>query len=70
MVCDDSLIQTGGMSEADVTSDLSAVGSLAGGGDLGSVDLVYVPEPATFVMLLIVMLVALRRSRGVGYTHQ
>jgi len=30
---------------------LSAVGSLLGGGDLGVVDLIYVPEPSTMVLL-------------------
>jgi len=41
-----------GMSSADVIADLTAVGSLAGGGDLGAVDLVYmgVPEPASMIM--------------------
>jgi hypothetical protein len=33
-------------------NDLTVVGSLAGGGDLGDVDLVYVPEPSTFALLL------------------
>jgi hypothetical protein len=27
------------------------VGSLAGGGDLGAVDLIYVPEPSSLVLL-------------------
>ena len=45
-----------GMSEADVTADLSAVGSLAGGGDLGNVDLVYIPEPSTMLMLALAVL--------------
>ena len=39
------------ISEADVAADLSAVGSLAGGGDLGNVDLVYIPEPSALVLL-------------------
>ena len=42
-----------GISEADVTADLSAVGSLAGGGDLGNVDLVYIPEPTALATALI-----------------
>ena len=41
-----------GIPEADLLADLSAVGSLAGGGDLGEVDLVYVPEPAAVILLL------------------
>ena len=35
-----------GLAKDFVLNDLSVVGSLAGGGDLGNVDLVYVPEPA------------------------
>ena len=41
-----------GISEADLTTDLSAVGSLAGGGDLGEVDLIYIPEPTAAVLIL------------------
>ena len=41
-----------GISEADVAADLSAVGSLAGGGDLGDVDLVYIPEPTAAMLIL------------------
>ena len=42
-----------GLSQAFLLNDLSVVGSLAGGGDLGAVDLIYVPvpEPATVVLL-------------------
>ena len=40
-----------GLSEDLVLNDLTVVGSLAGGGDLGDVDLVYVPEPAAMVLL-------------------
>ena len=39
------------LSKEAVTADLSAVGSLAGGGDLGEVDLIYVPEPSAMLML-------------------
>ena len=42
-----------GMSEADVNADLTAVGSLAGGGDLGQVDLIFVPEPSALMLILI-----------------
>ena len=31
--------------------DLSVVGSLNGGGDLGAVDLIYIPEPSSLVLL-------------------
>ena len=41
-----------GLSEEFLQNDLTVVGSLAGGGDLGAVDLVYVPEPSTIVLLL------------------
>ena len=42
-----------GLSADFVANDLSVVGSLAGGGDLGAVDLIYVPEPGALVLLLI-----------------
>ena len=34
-----------------MANDLAVVGSLAGGGDLGPVDLIYVPEPSTMALL-------------------
>ena len=40
-----------GLSEDFVANDLTVVGSLAGGGDLGAVDLIYVPEPSTRLLL-------------------
>ncbi len=40
-----------GLSQQFVLADLTAVGSLAGGGALGNVDLVYVPEPSTWLLL-------------------
>ena len=52
-----------GLSQEFVLNDLSVVGSLAGGGDLGNVDLIYVPEPSTIGMLVFGMLFALRRFR-------
>jgi hypothetical protein len=45
-----SVAQTG-LTEDFVANDLTVVGSLAGGGDLGNVDLIYVPEPSALVML-------------------
>ena len=36
-----------GLSKEFLLNDLSVVGSLAGGGDLGHVDLLYIPEPST-----------------------
>jgi len=55
-----------GLSEDFVVNDLTVVGSLAGGGDLGSVDLVYVPEPTSSLLLatgLLIGLLHIRRSR-------
>ena len=44
-----------GLSEQFVLSDFTVVGSLAGGGDLGNVDLIYVPEPSTLVLLAVAL---------------
>ena len=52
-----------GLSESDVAADLTVVGSLAGGGDLGNVDLVYVPEPAAFGLLVCGLLLVPSRFR-------
>jgi hypothetical protein len=68
-----------GLSEAFVVNDLTVVGSLAGGGDLGQVDLVYVPEPAAMVVAILGVLgviasrlvpVAARSSGRWGYVRQ
>ena len=42
-----------GLSEDFVAGDLTVVGSLSGGGDLGDVDLIYVPEPSAIAMILV-----------------
>ena len=42
-----------GLSEESLLGDLIVIGSLAGGGDLGDVDLVYVPEPSTVILVII-----------------
>ncbi len=59
-----------GLSKALLTNDLTVVGSLAGGGALGNVDLIYVPEPPMILMAFcgLVALVAYvwRRGRGTG----
>jgi hypothetical protein len=47
-----------GLTEEFLLSDLSVIGSLAGGGDLGNVDLIYVPEPASMILLLFGVTVA------------
>jgi hypothetical protein len=40
-----------GLSAGFVLNDVTVVGSLAGGGDIGNVDLIYTPEPTTVVHL-------------------
>jgi hypothetical protein len=40
-----------GLSQQFVLNDLTVVGSLAGGGALGNVDLIYIPEPSTLVLV-------------------
>ena len=55
-----------GLSQDFVLNDLTVVGSLAGGGGLGDVDLIYVPEPGTTALLalgLIGLMVANLRNR-------
>jgi hypothetical protein len=44
-----------GLSEETVRNDLTVIGSLAGGGDLGAVDLIYVPEPSALVLVALGM---------------
>ena len=53
------------LSELELVADLSAVGSLAGGGDLGAVDLIYIPEPSSGILLILAMLLSgvLKRRR-------
>lgn len=48
-----------------MVADLTAVGSLAGGGALGDVDLVYIPEPTSLILLTLGLygLTAMRRRR-------
>jgi hypothetical protein len=45
-----------GLAQQFVLNDLTVVGSLAGGGALGNVDLIYIPEPSTFALLAIALL--------------
>ena len=55
-----------GLTEGFLLGDLTVVGSLAVGGGLGAVDLIYVPEPRTStlrVLALIALLTARRRRR-------
>ena len=52
-----------GLSEDFVAGDLTVVGSLAGGGDLGNVDLVYVPEPTSALLLSVGLAIGLVHFR-------
>ena len=51
-----------GLSEDFVRNDLTAVGSLAGGGDLGDVDLIYVPEPSAIALMCLGLVGLMGRS--------
>jgi gluconolactonase len=58
-----------GLDQQFLLNDLTVVGSLAGGGAIGDVDLVYVPEPATGVLGLLAALVTMSynwRQRAAG----
>ena len=52
-----------GLAQDMLMNDLTVVGSLAGGGDLGNVDLIYVPEPNALLLLLLGVLGTLRIRR-------
>ena len=52
-----------GLSPAEGAVDLSAIGSLEGGGGLGDVDLIYVPEPTTFLLAWLSLTTCLTRRR-------
>ena len=43
------------LSQVVVAGDLTVVGSLAGGGDLGAVDLIYVPVPEPSAWMLAIL---------------
>ena len=51
-----------GLSQDFVLNDLTVVGSLAGGGGLGDVDLIYVPEPSTLTLTIIGVLGVFHRK--------
>jgi hypothetical protein len=52
-----------GLSASFVRSDLTALGSLCGGGDLGEIDVIYVPEPSTVALLSLGVALAVGLSR-------
>ncbi len=54
-----------GLSQQFVLNDLTVVGSLAGGGALGNVDLIFIPEPAaaTLMAMGLLALAVIRRLR-------
>jgi hypothetical protein len=54
-----------GLTQQFVLGDLTVVGSLAGGGALGNVDLIYIPEPAaaTLMAMGVLALACIRRLR-------
>lgn len=53
-----------GLSEEFMAGDLTVVGSLEGGGDLGDVDLVYIPEPSSQVLLALASVGLMIRLRS------
>ena len=55
-----------GLSEEFVLNDLTVVGSLNGGGALGDVDLVYIPEPSTLALLLLGLVAAFSVRNAAG----
>jgi hypothetical protein len=52
-----------GLSQDFVIGDLTAVGSLAGGGDLGAVDVIYIPEPSSLVLAAVGSVLSTMRRR-------
>jgi hypothetical protein len=46
-------VAPGGLQQDFLVQDLTVVGSLLGGGALGSVDLVFIPEPGSAILLLL-----------------
>jgi hypothetical protein len=57
------MVAAPGLAEEFVAGDLTVVGSLEGGGALGEVDLIYVPEPAALTLLALGLAAALGAGR-------
>ena len=59
------MVSQAGLAEDFVAGDLTVIGSLEGGGGLGDVDLVYIPEPSTVALLVLGLAstLAMRRRR-------
>jgi hypothetical protein len=55
-----------GLSQETVLNDLTVIGSLAGGGDLGAVDLIYVPEPSALALLVLGLIGGIAFRRRIG----
>jgi hypothetical protein len=53
-----------GLTEDFMLNDLTVTGALAGGGDLGAVDLIYIPEPNAAVLLILGILLHGCLQRG------
>jgi hypothetical protein len=53
-------VAAAGLSEEFLLGDLTVIGSLAGGGELGAVDLIYVPEPSAMTLTVLGLLGLLR----------
>ena len=58
-----------GLSEAFVRNDPTIVGSLNGGGDLGNVDLIYIPEPLSLLLALLGIVGLLHWRRRPNYSR-
>ena len=56
-------VAAAGLSREFLLDDLTVQGSLAGGGSLGEVDLIYVPEPSGLALIVFGFLAVTRRQR-------